>query len=355
MTMQISAYGLDQIRKHEGLRLVAYQDVAGVWTIGYGHTTDVHSGQTIDRQTAEAMLALDVGTAADAVRRNVRVPLTQGQFDALVSWVFNLGEGKLATSTLLKRLNDGDYAGAAAEFSRWVMAGGFKQPGLVARRQVERTMFESGIDSRPNDAFAGMDIPANPPVTAPRSTPVSPALVPALLNILATFAPQLVKIFSDKDKSVPERNVEAGMKVLEIAKEVAGLPSPAAAVERIESMPELQTAFKQAVESRWYELTEAAGGGIEGARAFAVRQSEGNDWRSVGYTLIIAVLSLMIVGGGGALIWVLLTDPNTNAEQRGMLIGAVVALISAVVSFFFGSSVSSRAKDTALVRELGNR
>jgi lysozyme len=355
MTMQISEYGLEQIRKHEGLRLVAYQDVAGVWTVGYGHTTDVYPGQTIDRSTAEAMLALDVGTAADAVRRHVRVPLSQGQFDALVSWVFNLGEGKLASSTLLRKLNDGDYSGAAAEFPRWVLAGGEQQPGLVKRRKLERTMFESGVDSRPNDAFAGMDVPVNSPVTAPRSTPVSPALVPALLNILSTFAPQLVRIFTDKNKSVPERNVEAGMKVLEIAKEVAGLPSPAAAVEKIESLPELQTAFKQAVESRWYELTEAAGGGIEGARAFAMRQSEGNDWRAVGYAVVIAVLSLLIVGGGGALIWVLLTDPATDKEQRGMLIGAVVALISAVVSFFFGSSVSSRAKDTALVRELGNR
>ena len=138
-----AAYAL--IKEFEGLRLHAYQDSAGVWTIGWGHTGDVRRGQSITVHQAEALLALDIGIAAAAVNRHVEAPLSQNMFDALVSFTFNFGEKRLAQSTLLKKLNLRDYHAAAAEFPKWVKATvrGKKitLPGLVRRRAAERAMF----------------------------------------------------------------------------------------------------------------------------------------------------------------------------------------------------------------------
>ena len=143
VAMQISKTGLDLIKNFEGLYLNAYRCPAGVPTIGYGHTAGVAMGQTITQQQADDYLRRDVRQFERAVSRLARVPLTQGQFDALVSFAFNLGEGALAQSTLLRLLNAGDYAGAAAQFDRWNKAGGRVLPGLVRRRAAERALFEA--------------------------------------------------------------------------------------------------------------------------------------------------------------------------------------------------------------------
>jgi len=139
--MKISENGLDLIKSFEGLRLRAYQCSANVWTIGYGHTHKVRQGDCITQEEAEKFLEKDVQHFERVVNRLVKVPLTQNQFDALVSFVFNLGEGNLSTSTLLKHLNSGAYLSAANELPRWVNVGGKKLPGLVRRRDAERTIF----------------------------------------------------------------------------------------------------------------------------------------------------------------------------------------------------------------------
>lgn len=141
MTRTINAEGLRLIKDSEGLRLSAYQDSVGVWTIGYGHTATAQRGQTITEAEAEQLLQADLRRFEDGVRELVRVPLTDNQFAALVSFAFNLGLGALAESTLLRKLNAGDYQGAAAEFPRWVHAGGKQLPGLVTRRGRERQLF----------------------------------------------------------------------------------------------------------------------------------------------------------------------------------------------------------------------
>ncbi|MBS1815754.1 MAG: lysozyme [Acidobacteria bacterium] len=138
-----SENALNLARQSEGLRQVAYQDSVGVWTIGYGHTSGVTQGQTCSVDEAEAWLRSDMDAAAFAVNRLVKVPLDQGQFDALCDFVFNLGSGKLRSSTLLQKLNAGDYAGARAEFSRWVYAGGVQLGGLIARRNAEASLFSA--------------------------------------------------------------------------------------------------------------------------------------------------------------------------------------------------------------------
>ncbi len=142
--MKINSAGLDLIKEAEGLRLTAYQDSVGVWTIGYGHTgPDVHKGLTITAERATELLRDDLADAEKGVTRQVKTPLTENQFSALVSFTFNLGGGALEKSTLLKMLNRGDKLGASAEFGRWVRAGKKMLPGLVTRREAERKLFLS--------------------------------------------------------------------------------------------------------------------------------------------------------------------------------------------------------------------
>lgn len=138
---RISQAGLDLIKDFEGLRLSAYRDPVGVVTIGYGHTKTARMGQVISAQEAEALLREDVAHFEHCVSRLVEAPLEQHQFDALVSFAYNLGCGALERSTLLKKLNALDYPGAADELLRWNRAGGQVLRGLVRRREAERALF----------------------------------------------------------------------------------------------------------------------------------------------------------------------------------------------------------------------
>jgi lysozyme len=137
--MKLSAAGLELLKKSEGFRSRTYLDVAGRATIGYGHLIGVHEifPNEISAAQAEALLAADVSQAEQAVSRLVRVPLTQGQFDALVDFTFNLGAERLRASTLLLRLNAGDYDAASAELLHWDHAGAQEIAGLKLRREAE--------------------------------------------------------------------------------------------------------------------------------------------------------------------------------------------------------------------------
>ncbi|WP_407214072.1 lysozyme [Enterobacter hormaechei] len=146
--MQTSEKGIALIKQFEGCKLTAYQDSVGVWTIGYGWTKPVdgkpiRAGMTIKQETAERLLKTGLVSYENDVSRLVKVDLTQGQFDALVSFTYNLGARSLSTSTLLRKLNAGDYAGAADEFLRWNKAGGKVLNGLTRRREAERALFLS--------------------------------------------------------------------------------------------------------------------------------------------------------------------------------------------------------------------
>jgi lysozyme len=147
MVYNLSPRGLDLIKKHEGLRLDAYRDIAGVWTIGYGHTKTAKPGMKITEPEAESLLRSDLADAERAVNQSVKVPLKQGQYDALVSFVFNLGGGALARSTLLRLLNAGDALGGAMTIPQWCKASvnGQLVPvlGLLRRRAEELQLFLS--------------------------------------------------------------------------------------------------------------------------------------------------------------------------------------------------------------------
>ncbi|WP_431614191.1 lysozyme [Enterobacter hormaechei] len=146
--MQTSDKGIALIKQFEGCKLTAYQDSVGVWTIGYGWTQPVdgkpiRAGMTIKQETAERLLKTGLVSYESDVSRLVKVGLNQDQFDALVSFTYNLGARSLSTSTLLRKLNAGDYAGAADEFLRWNKAGGKVLNGLTRRREAERALFLS--------------------------------------------------------------------------------------------------------------------------------------------------------------------------------------------------------------------
>jgi len=147
--MEYSKNGAHLTESFEGLRLTAYPDPAtggAPWTIGYGHTgPDVHPGLTITQEQAEELLMQDTQKAAAAVNAKVTGDITQEEFDALVDFVFNVGAGNFAASTLLKKVNSGDIHGAAAEFEKWDMAAGKHMAGLLRRRHAEAEEFLSGL------------------------------------------------------------------------------------------------------------------------------------------------------------------------------------------------------------------
>lgn len=146
--MKIGKQGLDLIKSFEGLELKAYMPTPiDVPTIGYGHTKTVKMGQTITEAQAEALLKQDLGWVEAVVNKSVTVPLTQNQYDALCSFVYNLGGTNFKRSTLLKKLNNKAYSDAADELLRWDKQGSKVLRGLTRRREAERALFLSGPDA----------------------------------------------------------------------------------------------------------------------------------------------------------------------------------------------------------------
>jgi GH24 family phage-related lysozyme (muramidase) len=140
--MNISVEGTSLIKKFEGCELEAYQDSVGVWTIGYGHTKDVKQGDKINQDEAENLLEEEMPEYEGYINDMVEVSLEQCQFDALVSWVYNLGPTNLSSSTLLKVLNEGDYDEVPFQIKRWNKAGGKVLEGLTRRREAEALLFQ---------------------------------------------------------------------------------------------------------------------------------------------------------------------------------------------------------------------
>ena len=137
--MKLSEDGINALIKREGIRLKAYQDTKGIWTIGIGHTgPEVVKGYQINELMAYDLFHKDVEWAMDAVNDNVYAPMTQNQFDALVSFVFNVGAGAFKRSTMLKYLNVLDYEKAAKQFDRWVIP-----KEVTGRRMQEKAQFLS--------------------------------------------------------------------------------------------------------------------------------------------------------------------------------------------------------------------
>ncbi|WP_370931819.1 lysozyme [Bartonella sp. DGB1] len=145
---KVNNTAFELIKNFEGLRLEAYKDIAGVWTIGYGHTSiigglEVKEGLKITEQQALELLNKDVAKIAASVEKYVKVPLNDNQFAALVSFVYNIGINAFKTSTLLSKLNAGEYAQIPFQLSRWIYASRKKLTGLVKRRKAEADLWET--------------------------------------------------------------------------------------------------------------------------------------------------------------------------------------------------------------------
>lgn len=142
--MVTSQRGIELIKKFEGLRTKAYRDIIGVLTIGFGHTgLDVYENEIISEEEAEQLLRDDLVRFELGISKLVKVSLNQNQFDALVSFTFNVGLGNFNKSHLLIHLNNSQYETAANEFLKWDRAGGIERPDLKSRREQERQLFLS--------------------------------------------------------------------------------------------------------------------------------------------------------------------------------------------------------------------
>ena len=192
---ETSASGLNLIKKFEGLHRVqpdgmvsAYRCPAGVWTLGFGSTYGVKSGTKWTVQECEDRLREDVKKFEAAVKRKVNVPLSQGQFDSLVSWAYNLGEGNLASSTMLKKLNKGEYEEVPSEMMKWNKArvSGVLQPlaGLTRRRAAEAAVF--AMDAALPSDDAGPEMPQKVIAAAPKSLAKSKTMAGAGIAGAAT-------------------------------------------------------------------------------------------------------------------------------------------------------------------------
>lgn len=212
-----STNGIELVKRFEGLHRVqpdgtvsSYRCPAGKWTIGYGSTKGVRSGMKLTEQECEDRLVNDLKDAEAAVKRQVLVPLSQYQFDALVSFTFNLGEGNLRASTLLKKLNKGDYQAVPSEMLKWNKAtvDGVKQvlPGLTRRRAAEAALWS--MDARLPSDEGGSILPQKvqaedtKPLTKSRTmVGVSIAGAATALGEVATQVEGLLK-YSDQLKVV---------------------------------------------------------------------------------------------------------------------------------------------------------
>lgn len=146
--MKISEKGIALIKSFEGLRLESYLCPGKKWTIGYGHTGKVNGmslkkGIVITRQESYFLLKEDINKFEDAINKYVKVDISQNQFDALVSFAYNVGIANFRLSTLLRKLNKKYYIGASKEFSRWNKAKGKVLDGLIRRRESERVLFNT--------------------------------------------------------------------------------------------------------------------------------------------------------------------------------------------------------------------
>lgn len=139
--MYINKEGIELIKHFESLRLEAYQDSVGVWTIGWGHTKNVFKGMKITKEEAEEFLKKDLEVFENLVNDLLEVEINDNQFSALVSFSFNLGINNLKKSTLLKLINEKDFFNSSKEFVKWSNAGGRRLKGLVRRRLSERNLY----------------------------------------------------------------------------------------------------------------------------------------------------------------------------------------------------------------------
>lgn len=366
----------DFIKRCEGLRLDAYRDSGGLLTIGFGHTgSDVHSGLRITQEQAQEMFDADYEKAEGAVRAAVSVPLSDAQAGALTSFVFNVGMGAFKGSTLLKKLNSGDYKGAADELLRWNHVGTVVSSGLTGRRKAERAMFlsDSPPDTQPAVPIIEAGHMADPievektieerkSMPSPSSSTVGDIgkvvggvvgianpFIGAAISALSGLIPEVAKLFPPGSE-VAQRNVALATAVVDHVTQAVGAANAQEAVQRIADDPQAAQSAQKAVQAAWFDLQEAGGGGIQGAREYSQKVAESGTpvykLPSVWITLALMPLVYFVVGR------VLTADKDVfSGEVQSMVVGAVIgAVLGSITTFWLGSSSGSQRKTDLLAK-----
>lgn len=342
--MRLSESGREILVREEGKRLAAYRDHVGNWTIGAGQTTirgrPVQAGDKLTEAEYEQLLGERIAEFEGALNAYVKVPLTQSQFDALFSWTWNVGIGAMRDSTLLEKLNAGDYAAAADQLLAWdrVTVDGVRRsdPFLAARRQRERARF-----------LASEQPPA--PIVESKPTweakPVPSPFILAALPELVRLIPGLIRVFGS-DGRVTERNAQAAEAVIQVVQTATGATNAQAAVEAVRDDAALRAAATEALDrENWFAPTEAGGGGISGAREFNVSLIESQTWRMPAlWVTVMFMLPFYCV------IAAVLFMPGWSAEIRIQVVTAVLSIAGIIAAFWLGSSFGSQRKDATLTR-----
>jgi lysozyme len=337
-------------KHHEGLRLRAYPDPGTngkPYTIGYGHTRGVKLGDTCTLEQAEAWFEQDWAEAAEVVARSVKVPLSAKQFDALTSFVFNVGPGRAGVkdgfvvlksgkpSTMLRKLNAGDYLGAAAQFPLWNKGAGKVMDGLTKRRGEERAYFLSGTNIN-HEPF---------PI---EEKPVAPFLIAAIPSLIAAL-PEFAKIFSKPD--VAERNVEAAVKASEIIMQATGSTNIQEAVEKVEAEPEAADAANAALRTSQADVLDLVErvNDMEQANIRAAREYNTAEKPLIGRWKFWHILALTVVVSALIGMGFIIATSTDIAERTMVLQVLLLGGFAIVMQFVFGSSDGSKVKD--LMRE----
>lgn len=345
--MNVSGAGLELIAGFEGFRAQAYPDPGSKdglpVTIGYGSTrwedgSPIKLGQTISEARAKHLMQREL-MEVERVLEGAGVALTQPQFDALSSFIFNVGARAFAESTLLRKLRAGDYQGAANELLRWNKNDGVVMAGLKRRREAERAMFLSGTHPNIHSYPAAQISPKGDKaqISPTGDKPMAPVLA-ALLPSLVGLIPELSKLFGS-GSAVSERNTKIVERVADIVVEATKAPNLQGAVEGMESDPALRQAASNAVQEKWYELVPADGGGIKSAREFNAELHAVPFWMMPAFWISLALLPLLY----GTVYYVLTGAPEAfSGELRAAIASSVVTgVLGGVVGFWLGSSFTT--------------
>lgn len=384
--MHTSDSGKDLIKQFEALRLRAYLDAVGVWTIGWGHTRGVKKDDVITREIAQQLFEEDLLEVEAAIQKHVTTTISQQQFDALASFVFNFGETKFATSTLLRKINARDFEGAALEFRKWVYGTDpvtkekVKLNGLIRRRSAEEVMFRAGTDAgglqqtAAGAVDAGGKIPPAeqppapvedrilPPYTpertrkerampAPLVVPILSSLVPVLVPKLVELLPELTKIFGDRERNSTDQYISAGVKVLETITQATGARNAQEAVEKVAQDAEAREVARSAVKAIWFDLQVVEfGGGPVAAREFALIGAP--HYADVLKNVTYGALGFLALANAGvfASVIVAVTTASEHAQALmnlgSMVVQADIGAALMAFGFWLGSSVAkTRVED----------
>jgi lysozyme len=344
--MKLSPAGVEALKQYEGLSLTAYRDSGGVWTIGYGSTRDVREGMRISQAEADQRFLADTEWAQAAVRTDVVVPITQPQFDALVSLAYNIGAGAFAKSTLVRLLNAGDYRGAAEQFLAWNKVRGEVVTGLAARRAKERAMFMEPApiaESKPSLEIPMPDSPAPSTLqtvaTVAGAATGNPWIGPAL-GILSGLWPELKALFAGPGASeVAQRNARAAEAVMGAVMQATGTESPPDAVKAVQADPvmaqQARAAAADALDA--FGLVEAGAGGIEGARKFAAATDMPPFWCTGAFAMTVMIMPLIY--------WVVYVVTRDGSPFGADIRAAVVtAIVTGALGSFLGYWVGQTFK-----------